>query len=407
MEPHDNEIAEIALRVWFTGAAAACEHFETGLKLVHGARPSFEYVLAILGEQGVNKTKGFLGLIPKALRKYAKDGLSIQPSNKDSVKIAVSYWLVELGELDATFGQGQIAQLKAFLSTEADELRLPYAAGYSKYKRRTAFIGTVNQDKFLKDATGNRRYLALECTNGFPLWDEDEVNQLWAQAWERYVSGAQWWPTDVEQVVLNANAERFRQYSWAETRIRELFEFTRLTGNNKRVTATKLWTELCSDNDTTAPVRELKPQQSSELRNAMIKLWSEHGAEKRKGEQIIKTKRGVVNTYANSGANKGWLLPMTFDDAAKEDKRLEKEAREDAEAGAAQIERVERVRTIAANIRAKAEENGEKVSPANVQRQVLLAVRDELTASKEMDCKNFTALWTQACEIVEGQSGGI
>ena len=59
MEPHDTEVAEIALRVWFTGAAAACEHFETGLGLVNGARPSFEYVLAILGDQGVNKTKGF------------------------------------------------------------------------------------------------------------------------------------------------------------------------------------------------------------------------------------------------------------------------------------------------------------------------------------------------------------
>ncbi len=406
MEPHDNEIAEIALRVWFTGAAAACEHFETGQKLVHGARPSFEYVLAILGEQGVNKTKGFLGLIPKALGKYAKDGLSIQPTNKDSVKIAVSYWLVELGELDATFGQGQIAQLKAFLSTEADELRLPYAAGYSKYKRRTAFIGTVNQDKFLKDATGNRRYLALECANGFPLWDEDEVDQLWAQAWARYVGGAQWWPTDAEQVVLDANAERFRQYSWAETRIRELFDFTRLTKNNKRVTATDLWTQLCSDNDTTAPVRELKPQQSSELRNAMIKLWSEHGAEKRKGEQIIKTKRGTVNTYANSGANKGWLLPMTFDEAAKEDKRRKKETKEDAEQEAAQNERVERVRTISADIRAKAEANGEKVSPANVQRQVLLAVKDELTDPKGKDCKNLTALWVQACEMVEGQRCG-
>jgi predicted P-loop ATPase len=328
IEPHDTEVAEIALRVWFTGAAAACEHFETGLGLVHGARPSFEYVLAIRADQGVNKTKGFLGLVPKALGKYAKDGLSIKTGNKDSVKIAVSYWLVELGELDATFGQGQIAELKAFLSTEADELRLPYAQGYSKFKRRTAFIGTVNQEQFLKDATGNRRYLALECERGFPLWAEGEVDQLWAQAWARYLGGSQWWPTDAEQTVLDVNAERFLQYSWAETRIRDVFDFTRLTENNIRFTVTNLWAILSSDDRWNITVREIKPQQLGQLRAAMTKLWSEHGAEKRKGEQVVWTKRGTVNTYSDSGKNKGWLVPMTVDEVVTEELGVRLEADE-------------------------------------------------------------------------------
>ncbi|MFP6891218.1 MAG: VapE domain-containing protein, partial [Nitrospinota bacterium] len=333
IEPHDAEIAETALRVWFTGAAAACEHFETGLKLVHGARPSFEYVLAMRAEQGVNKTKGFLGLVPKALAKYAKDGLSIKTGDKDSVKIAVSNWLVELGELDATFGQGQIAELKAFLSTEADELRLPYAKGYSKFKRRTAFIGTVNQDKFLKDATGNRRYFAIECSRGFPMWSPEEVDQLWAQAWARYQGGAQWWPAEDEQTLLDANAERFRQQSWAETRIREVFDFTRHTESNKRLTATKLWVELCRGDDENVPIRELKPQQLNELRAAMKKLWGEHGAETRKGVQVVRTKRGVVKTCADSGKNKGWLVPMTASAALIEENKILRQAEEDAKEG--------------------------------------------------------------------------
>ena len=366
IEPHDTEIAEITLRVWFTGAAAACEHFETGLMLVHGSRPSFEYVLALLGEQGVNKTKGFLGLVPKALAKYAKDGLSIKTSNKDSVKIAVSYWLVELGELDATFRQGQIAELKAFLSTEADELRLVYAKGYSKFKRRTAFIGTVNQDKFLKDATGNRRYLVIECTNGFPLWSAAEVDQLWAQVWARYVGGAQWWPTADEQILLDINAERFLQYSWAETRIREVFDFSRPTKHNKRITATDLWAELCSPDGYSKPIRSLAPQQSSELRAAMKKLWGEHGAEKRKGEQVIKTKRGVVNTYSDSGANKGWLVPMTVDEVVKSD-------REEA----TQLARLERVKAIITEILDDDVPKGKEPSVNSLLKRVIAALKEE------------------------------
>jgi hypothetical protein len=311
MEPHDTEVANIAIRVWFTGAVAACEHFETGLKLVHGARPSFEYVLAILGGQGVNKTKGFLGLVPKALGKYAKDGLAIQPGNKDSVKIAVSNWLVELGELDATFRQGQIAELKAFLSTEADELRLPYAQGYSKFKRRTAFIGTVNQDKFLKDATGNRRYLALECAKGFPLWAEGEVDQLWAQAWAIYQRGDQWWPTDEEQILLDLSAEKFRQQSWAETRIRELFDFTQPRRDNKRAGVTGIWQILKGYKERDF-VTQTTPHEMSDTSNAMKKIWLEHGAFVQDGKLVIRSIKGRVKIFAEGGKNHGWLLPMTF-----------------------------------------------------------------------------------------------
>jgi hypothetical protein len=382
MEPHDTVVAEIALRVWFTGAAAACEHFEAGLKLVHGARPSFEYVLALLGGQGVNKTKGFLGLVPKALGKYAKDGLSIKTSNKDSVKIAVSYWLVELGELDTTFGQGQIAELKAFLSTEADELRLPYAQGYSKFKRRTAFIGTVNQDKFLKDSTGNRRYLALECTNGFPLWSQEEVDQLWAQAWARYVGGAQWWPTEEEQVVLDVNAERFRQYSWAETRIRDLFDFARLHDKNKRLKSTELWAEMISDGrygSGPQTHRELNPKQISELRGAMDKLWKENGAYKRNGDLVLDTNKGTVKIYADGGKNKGWLLPMTFEEVEMDEKRKRDKAARKVEKEA----RIKLIKEISSEIRATAEAKGNTLDVENVRKLVMAAVEEKHNEDKE------------------------
>jgi predicted P-loop ATPase len=404
--PHDTEVAEIALRVWFTGAAAACEHFETGLGLVQGARPSFEYVLAIRADQGVNKTKGFLGLVPKALGKYAKDGLAIKTGNKDSVKIAVSYWLAELGELDATFRQGEIAELKAFLSTEADELRLPYAQGYSKFKRRTAFIGTVNQEKFLKDATGNRRYLALECERGFPLWTEGEVDQLWAQAWARYQGGAQWWPTVAEQAVLDVNAERFLQHSWAETRIRDFYDFTRLTENNTRLTVTNLWALLSSDNERNVTIREIKHQQLNELRAAMTKLWSEHGAEKRKGEQVVNTKGGFVKTYADSGANKGWLVPMTVDEVEREEKRKKEEAirREEHKA------RVEHVRELLKGVREGAKSKGVKQKVKEDREQVFSILSKEFDENKTPSLfptgNTFPReLWWEAIYEAEGLKG--
>jgi hypothetical protein len=400
MEPHDAIVAEIALRVWFTGAAAACDHFETGLGLVEGARPSFEYVLALVGDQGVNKTKGFLRLIPKALSKYAKDGLAIKTSNKDSIKIAVSYWLVELGELDATFGQGQIAELKAFLSTEADELRLPYAQGYSKFKRRTAFIGTVNQEKFLKDATGNRRYLVIDCTNGFPSWTVDDVDQLWAQAWARYVGGAQWWPTVDEQIKLDINAERFRQYSWAETRVRDLFDFTRLHDKNKRLKSTELWAEIASDGryDTSARTyRELNPKLISELRGAMDKLWKENGAYKRNGDFVLDTDNGTVKIYSDGGKNKGWLVPMTCKEVADEEARAQAKANQQAE----KEERIEFIEEVSAEIWATAKAKSEKLDVENVRKLVMAAAEEKHGKNKRTSFPFQTQQWEEAFDEAE------
>ena len=304
METPDAGLSEIALRLWFTGAVAASEHFETGLKLVEGARPSFEYVLVLLGDQGVSKTKGFVGLVPKALSKYAKDGVTLNPRNKDSVKIAVSNWLVELGELDATFGQSQIAELKSFLSTEADELRLPYAQGYSKFERRTAFFGTVNQDKFLKDATGNRRYLVLECAKGFPRWSAGEVDQLWAQAWARYIGGSQWWPTDEEQALLDANAESFRAKSWVEEALETEYAWGEKPLDKTRIKTTELLQHLKRN-----PYASCDPKEVSELGHALRRLWSENGAYKNGRTLMIDVGGDPLKVNADGGKHKGWLLP--------------------------------------------------------------------------------------------------
>jgi putative DNA primase/helicase len=50
--------------------------------------------------------------VPKELG-VVQDGMMLRPDDRDSVKQVVSHWLVELGELDATFRKSDIAQLKA------------------------------------------------------------------------------------------------------------------------------------------------------------------------------------------------------------------------------------------------------------------------------------------------------
>ena len=136
----------------------------------------------------------------------------------------------------------------------------------------------------------------------------------------------------------------------------------------------------------------------------MKKLWDEHGAFKRDGEQAIKTKSGVVNAYSDSGANKGWLLPMTVDQAAREDKRAKESAAEKAKEAAAHKKKTERMTAISADVRAGTARK--KVSDANVRRQVMSVISKEFKKANG-GASGFPAdLWNAAFDEAEGLRGG-
>ena len=196
---------DIAVRRWLIQAAAAADGADSTPR--GDALPKYEYVLVMVADQGVGKTKWMMQLLPPALSSYFKSGVSIDPSDKDSVIKATGSWIVELGELDATFRRADVARLKAFLSEDIDEYRIPYGRAPSRWKRRTVFGGTVNDTEFLSDATGNRRYMAIQVDE---LHDHGlDIDQLWAQVWQLYTGGEQWWPTSEEEAWLDGSRIEF------------------------------------------------------------------------------------------------------------------------------------------------------------------------------------------------------
>jgi hypothetical protein len=302
---HDLEIANISIGRWLIQACATADGAELGRKHNPSALPVFEYVLALHGDQGAGKTKGLTNIMPTALRSYLKESVVLNINNKDSVKLAVSCWLAELGELDATFRAADHVAFKAFMSREHDELRMPYAAKSSRFRRRTVFVGSVNEPEFLKDKTGARRFFPLSVIRGFPAWPEAEVNQLWAQAWALYASGSQWWPNEGEQKLLDTNAEAFRQKSWAELRLEEIYDWGQ-GPDGSRTTATKIWVGINSYEGSP----KMSSKEQNDLTHALKRLWLENGAYGRDGILVIDVEGGdTVKVNSNSGKNRGWLLP--------------------------------------------------------------------------------------------------
>lgn len=180
IQSKNNEAKEAFIFRWLVGAVAlACS--PNGVD-----SPG---ILVLQGNQGLGKTWWFRKLVPQdIIPNTIRADATINPHDKDSVNQAISYWLVELGELDATFRRAEIAALKSFLTRDHDIFRRPFMPSDSKFPRRTAFMASVNPVQYLTDETGNRRFWTVACT-GIDSYHTIDMQQLWAEVYEKWRKG--------------------------------------------------------------------------------------------------------------------------------------------------------------------------------------------------------------------------
>lgn len=164
-------------------------------------------VVILSGGQGIGKTR-LLRDLTSGIPGVFAEGVTLNPADKDSILNSISHWVVELGELEATFRKADIAQLKAFITRQIDTVRRPFARKESNLARRTVFAGTVNDLYCLHDQTGNRRFwpLSVESINFDPTID---YQQLWAEVYNWYQAGEKWYLTPSEQADLELHCEIF------------------------------------------------------------------------------------------------------------------------------------------------------------------------------------------------------
>ena len=152
----------------------------------NGKHPfSLDLILVFKGKQGIGKTRFFehLAMLPQ----YFGEGVCIDPRNKDSIIQATSNWICELGEIGSTLKK-DMDSVKAMLTKANDEYRLPYGRTTLKFPRMTSFVGTVNDDKFLIDQTGNRRFATVPISDDVHIDYNTQIRpfdslQLWAQVY--------------------------------------------------------------------------------------------------------------------------------------------------------------------------------------------------------------------------------
>ena len=171
----------------------------------------FDYMLILQGLQGEGKSSALRTLVG---REWFTD-TPFRIGDKDSYLSMQGVWLVEFSELE-NMSKAESKAIKAFISSQEDRFRPPYGSRPVKMPRRVVLAGSTNEDQFLKDATGERRFWPVHCS--FVRLDLIEANreQLFAEAMHRLVqeSGserARYYPTrDEEKQFFHIEQDRWR-----------------------------------------------------------------------------------------------------------------------------------------------------------------------------------------------------
>lgn len=159
-------------------------------------------MLIIEGEQGKKKSSALAALVGADW--FADTKLDL--GKVDAYQALRGKWVIEMAELDAMKNQ-ELTRIKAFLTSSKDSYRPSYGKRVVDYPRQTVFAGTTNEDKYLQDLTGNRRFWPVSA--GTIRIDElaRDRDQIWAEAYQAFLGGATWW-LDTDELVAAAEGQQ-------------------------------------------------------------------------------------------------------------------------------------------------------------------------------------------------------
>ncbi len=163
--------------------------FIAGIKRAMEPGCKFDEMLILVGPQGLGKST----ILGKMSNGWFNDSICTF-EGKEAAELIQGVWLIEISELGA-FNRSDTKRIKQFLSLRSDYFRAAYARTAEERKRKCVFFGTTNDDEFLRDPTGERRYWPVDCNkerqtkSPFTDLTETTVKQIWAEAKAYWIAG--------------------------------------------------------------------------------------------------------------------------------------------------------------------------------------------------------------------------
>ena len=146
-----------------------------------------DHTLVLVGKQGCRKSS----TLARLGKEWFSDSL-YTVTGKDAYEQLQGAWIIEMGEMAAT-KKAELEQLKHFMSKKEDSYRAAYGEIVETHPRQCAFFGSTNDEEFLKDVTGNRRFWPVKVTGaGADKLTDATINHIWAEAAALYNAGEAW-----------------------------------------------------------------------------------------------------------------------------------------------------------------------------------------------------------------------
>ncbi|ECD9441296.1 replication protein, partial [Salmonella enterica subsp. salamae] len=124
--------------------------------------------------------------------------------------------VAEIGELRG-LNTKELESIKAFVTRTHENWIPKYREFATQFPRRLVFVGTTNEDEFLADKTGNRRWLPVGVSKVDVKAIKTDLLLLWAEARETFkrLGGIQF--RDAERLGATVHEQYTIKDAWLET----------------------------------------------------------------------------------------------------------------------------------------------------------------------------------------------
>ena len=143
----------------------------------------YDEMVVICGPQGTYKST----FVARLGGQWAAALMVSFDDPKAVAEIIQGHWVIEIPELSG-MSKADTNTVKQMITQNCDEYRAAYDRRPEKHPRQCVLFGTTNDNDYLKDPTGNRRFWPVDCGEHPKLnvWDSltpERVSQLWAEAY--------------------------------------------------------------------------------------------------------------------------------------------------------------------------------------------------------------------------------
>lgn len=165
-------------------------------------------VLVFIGHQGIKKTTWMKLLLPPQLQKYYCTQVGVGRNDKDRELAMSQNGLICCEELD-TMTASEMNAMKRDITMLDIKVRPAYHRHTEHHTHIASFCGTGNNEKFLNDPTGTRRWLAFKVVRiDSPTENPFNYTGIYTQAYYLYRNGFKYWDDDTK--AIEARNERFK-----------------------------------------------------------------------------------------------------------------------------------------------------------------------------------------------------